>query len=354
MTVLLTPDPSAQDARRQDDHQDQPLRRGRAAPARTTSVASSRVYTPLYLRARRAQADRRHLREARQQGAARVLARRTQQAHRPGADGGAHGPAGAYKYKLRDRTAYAIFIAALPWLTEQIERTAPRATSTTWADGLSGRARRRSCSHPLTAAAVDLLDEVLAGAGGERRVHQDQRATARRGEQPGGVSAACWSRPPTRSSCSTGTRTCRRRFSSRRWRLRPTPFTAIDSQVAPNGDKGVPYAGTELARERDPELLKEQEGAGKRPRSASCCATRCSSDGRRALARRGAHRHRRRRQPHRRRQPTEVSADRRRKPQGVQRREGLPVRRRRREAQPRAAVHVIQGRKLTARRSTDA
>ncbi|MET0287935.1 MAG: hypothetical protein ABW352_25825, partial [Polyangiales bacterium] len=67
------------------------------------------------------------------------------------------GSPGAYKYQLRDRTAYEIVHPALSWLTKQLERHQAANDLEPWALGLSERLAK-VVRHPITAGVVDLLD----------------------------------------------------------------------------------------------------------------------------------------------------------------------------------------------------
>ena len=67
------------------------------------------------------------------------------------------GAADAYTYKLADRNAYAIAVAALPWVSDQIKAHTAAGDIVDWSDGLSGRLGK-IIAHPLTAGVLDLLD----------------------------------------------------------------------------------------------------------------------------------------------------------------------------------------------------
>jgi hypothetical protein len=164
------------------------------------------------------------------------------------------GSEGDYQYKLRDRTAWGISNAVLPWLAERIETHQKAGDLSKWADGLSGRAAT-ILRHPLTAATVDLLDAFWpeADASGEF-TKITSYLTDERNEDAflGMLTAAADSlilldRDPNLSPAI--------QFAA--LGLAPNAFKAIEGEL-PNGNKSVAYAGLELTGGVVKELNKKK------------------------------------------------------------------------------------------------
>jgi len=165
------------------------------------------------------------------------------------------GSEGDYKYRLRDRTAWGISNAVLPWLAERIEAHQKAGDQAKWADGLSGRAET-ILGHPLTAAVVDLLDAFWpeAEASGEftkisAYLTDEQNEDAFLGMLTAAAdSLILLDRDPKLSPAI--------QFAA--LGLAPNAFQAIDGAL-PNGEKSVAYAGLELTGGVVKELNKKQK-----------------------------------------------------------------------------------------------
>jgi len=165
------------------------------------------------------------------------------------------GSEGAYKYRLRDRTAWGISNSVLPWLAERIETHQQAGDLPKWADGLSGRAET-ILKHPLTAAVVDLLDAFWpeAEASGEfTKIVSYLTDEGNEDAYLGMLTAAADSlvlldRDPNLSPAI--------QFAA--LGLAPNAFQAIEG-APPNGDKSVAYAGLELTGGVVEELNKKKE-----------------------------------------------------------------------------------------------
>lgn len=167
------------------------------------------------------------------------------------------GAAGSYKYELADRNAYAIFIKALPWVTDQIAAHRAAGDIVPWSSELSNRLGK-VLSHPLAAAVVDLLekfwDEEEASGEfikiSESVLNETTNPKAYRGML---VAAAdtikLLDKDPELSPAI--------QFAS--LALAPNAFEALDSNEEPNVTEGALYAGTELAREVIVLLREDQE-----------------------------------------------------------------------------------------------
>ena len=153
------------------------------------------------------------------------------------------GTPGNYQHKLHDRTSYNVAMSVLPWTVNLLKQHRDAGDLATWAEGLSDRAAK-VLRHPLAAAIVDLLDAFWpeADASGEfTAVVSYMTDDTNTSSYVGMLTAVADSvtlidRDPDLSPAI--------QFAS--LGLAPNAFSAIDGDVAPNGDKSVAYAGLEL------------------------------------------------------------------------------------------------------------
>jgi hypothetical protein len=168
------------------------------------------------------------------------------------------GQADAYSYKLEDRSAYAIFLAALPWLTDQIAAHRAKGDVVDWSSGLSTRLAK-VLGHPLLAAGVDLLEKFWdePEASGEfikisaSVLDEANNPAAFRGMLVAAADMLTLLDKDQNLSPAI-------QFAS--LAIAPNAFTALDSQDAPAVSEGALYAGTELARDVIQLLLQDKSG----------------------------------------------------------------------------------------------
>jgi hypothetical protein len=155
------------------------------------------------------------------------------------------GAAGAYDYKLADRNAYAIAVAALPWLSAQID--AHQADLAAWSDGLSGRLGK-VLGHPLAAAVINLLDKFWDEPDASGQFTKVSAAVLNEADNPSGYRGMLVSTTDLLTLLHTDPELSPAiQFAA--LALAPNAFDAVQGKAAPDVVKGAATAGIQLARD---------------------------------------------------------------------------------------------------------
>jgi hypothetical protein len=186
------------------------------------------------------------------------------------------GAAGSYSYKLADRNAYAIAVAALPWVSEQVASHRAKNDLEAWSGELSGRLAK-VLRHPLAAGTLDLLDAFWdePEASGEFTkvsatvLNEDTNPADFRGML---VSAA------DLLSLLDSDQDLSPAIQFAALALAPNAFEAVGSNAAPEVEKSAAYAGLELTREVV-NLLMEKKGDAEYTTLAKLLRNSVLSDG---------------------------------------------------------------------------
>jgi len=172
------------------------------------------------------------------------------------------GAAGAYDYKLTDRTAYEIFLAALPWATEQIAKHRTKGDLAEWLNGPNGLATRLGTilSHPITAATIDLLDKFWTEPEASGEFIKIAASLLDEQENPAAFRGMLVAAADTITLLDTDQELSPAiQFAS--LAIAPNAFEALDSQALPEVTQGTLFAGAELARAVIVKLRAEQPDA---------------------------------------------------------------------------------------------
>lgn len=159
---------------------------------------------------------------------------------------------GSEGYALRDRNAYAIAVATLPWVSARIAEHQEAGDLDAWSAGLSGRLEK-VLAHPLSAAVVELLDvfwDIPETAREFDAVASYLMNEEENGEAFQGMLVAAADMLTLLDSDPALSPAIQ--FAA--LALAPNAFEAVDDEAAPDVQRSVAFAGLELAKnvtERD-------------------------------------------------------------------------------------------------------
>ncbi|MDB4985113.1 MAG: hypothetical protein JWN04_291, partial [Myxococcaceae bacterium] len=153
----------------------------------------------------------------------------------------------AYSYKLADRNAYAIAVAALPWVTKQIDAHTAAMDLADWSDKLSGRLGK-VLKHPLASAVVDLLDAFWPEAEASGEFEKVSATLLDETNQPTQFRGMLVAAADTLTLLQTD-QSLSPAIQFAAIGLAPNGFDAVASSEAPDVEHGALTAGLELSRD---------------------------------------------------------------------------------------------------------
>ncbi|MDB4975293.1 MAG: hypothetical protein JWN48_3634 [Myxococcaceae bacterium] len=158
-----------------------------------------------------------------------------------------NGAAGTYQYELTDRNAYAIAVAALPWISNQIQSHTAAGDVPAWSDGLAGRLGK-ILKHPVAAAAIDLLEAFWPEADASGQFEKVAATLLNEGENPDHFRGMLVSAADLLTLLQTD-QNLSPAIQFAALGLAPDAFDAVGGSAVPDVEHGIAYAGLELARD---------------------------------------------------------------------------------------------------------